>query len=383
MFIILIAHIPWDPWALWIPARFGFSDATEIFVFCSGMASALAFGAVFRDRSWWMGAARIAYRVWQIFWAHVGVFLVVAMVVMMADRLIPEGNYVAKLNLVHFFERTEENLFGLLTLTYVPNFFDMLPMYIGILVMVPIVAGLAKIRKEFAFAFMGATWLLATFAGLNLPAEPWSDRVWFFNPFAWQLLFFTGFAFASGWLKAPHYDRRVVWLAIAIIVATVPFAWYKALNAVPELQAANAAITPLITKTDFGIFRYVHFLAIAYLAYWAVGEGGRRLNASGLPGRIVDTIRLVGQQSLAVFVSSLVLAQIFGVVLDQTGRDSLSVAAVNLFGFACLIAVAWVMRWYKSQPWRKQAVARGDARQLSPKYSGGGMPSAATAAPER
>ena len=44
MFIILVAHIPVNAWAGWIPARFGFSDATEIFVFCSGMASAIAFG---------------------------------------------------------------------------------------------------------------------------------------------------------------------------------------------------------------------------------------------------------------------------------------------------------------------------------------------------
>ncbi|MEM9096562.1 MAG: OpgC domain-containing protein, partial [Pseudomonadota bacterium] len=38
MFIILLAHTPGNTWTLWIPARFGFSDATEIFVFCSGMA---------------------------------------------------------------------------------------------------------------------------------------------------------------------------------------------------------------------------------------------------------------------------------------------------------------------------------------------------------
>ena len=44
MFIILIAHTPNNFFTSWIPARFGFSDATEIFVFCSGMASAIAFG---------------------------------------------------------------------------------------------------------------------------------------------------------------------------------------------------------------------------------------------------------------------------------------------------------------------------------------------------
>jgi len=52
MFIIFIAHVPGNSWTLWIPARFGFSDATEIFVFCSGMASAIAFGRVFNEHSW-------------------------------------------------------------------------------------------------------------------------------------------------------------------------------------------------------------------------------------------------------------------------------------------------------------------------------------------
>ena len=48
MYIILISHMPYNKWSNWIPGRFGFSDATEIFVFCSGMASAIAFGATFR-----------------------------------------------------------------------------------------------------------------------------------------------------------------------------------------------------------------------------------------------------------------------------------------------------------------------------------------------
>ena len=91
MFIILLAHTPGNTWTLWIPARFGFSDATEIFVFCSGMASALAFGAVFAKKSWFLGAARIAFRVWQVYWAHIGVFIVTALLMVMLDRLVNIG----------------------------------------------------------------------------------------------------------------------------------------------------------------------------------------------------------------------------------------------------------------------------------------------------
>ena len=58
MFIILFAHTPGNFFTSWIPARWGFSDATEMFVFCSGMASAIAFGRTFDRAGWALGTAR-------------------------------------------------------------------------------------------------------------------------------------------------------------------------------------------------------------------------------------------------------------------------------------------------------------------------------------
>jgi hypothetical protein len=63
MFIIFIAHVPGNTWQNIIPARFGFSDATEVFVFCSGMASAVAFGRLFDTAGYWLATARVAQRV--------------------------------------------------------------------------------------------------------------------------------------------------------------------------------------------------------------------------------------------------------------------------------------------------------------------------------
>ncbi|PIV74818.1 MAG: hypothetical protein COW55_07930, partial [Rhodobacteraceae bacterium CG17_big_fil_post_rev_8_21_14_2_50_65_11] len=116
MFIILFAHVPGNWVTLWIPARFGFSDATEIFVFCSGMASAIAFGAVFRNHGWGLGAARVGFRVWQVYWAHICLFLAVAatMAALNASGAF-ERDYVGQLNLYPFFNGTEANLIGLLT----------------------------------------------------------------------------------------------------------------------------------------------------------------------------------------------------------------------------------------------------------------------------
>ncbi len=71
MFIIFMAHLPFNSWNAFIPARFGFSDATEIFVFCSGMASAIAFGRLFNEQGFALGTSRIAYRCWQGYWVHI------------------------------------------------------------------------------------------------------------------------------------------------------------------------------------------------------------------------------------------------------------------------------------------------------------------------
>lgn len=316
MAIILVAHIPTNPWILWIPARFGFSDATETFVFCSGFASALAFGATFTDRGWAMGAARIAHRVWQVYWAHVGVFLVTVAMLAAIDAWglgARAHAYVAEPYVVPFFERTGEALVGLLTLRYVPGLFDILPMYLVILAMVPAVMALHRIGGGPAVAAaVLATWLAATLAGfahragadpagwaapfapLNLPATPWGTSTWFFNPFGWQLVFFIGFGFGMGWLRPPPASRRLVLLALAVVVLSLPLAWHRLYGGLylPEGSALAAALAetrerlePLWWKTWQGGLRTLHFLATAYLAWVAVGEGGRLLREGFTPGR--------------------------------------------------------------------------------------------------
>ena len=359
LIIIYIAHI-WDnSWAHFIPARFGFSDATEIFVFCSGMASAVAFGSVFARRGLWIGAARVAFRCWQVYWSHVATFLVVVALMVAADMAFhTEGAYVAGLGLDEALNtHPGQALLGLMTLTFVPNFFDILPMYLVILVMLPFVMALADYDKRLLTMSLILLWA-ATGAGVfDLPAESWSigtphAKTWFFNPFAWQLVFFTGFAFMRGWISPPPIDQRLVALAAAIVVLSVPLSWQVALDASSTLNGWNAALTPLIAKTHFGVLRYVHFLSLAYLAYVAVGENGYRIR-----GAVADLLCKVGQQSLAVFMSGLVLSFAASVILNMIGRGFFAVSLVNLGGIALLVVIARVVAWFKSSPWLGEAHA--------------------------
>jgi len=292
MFIILLAHTPGNAWTLWIPARFGFSDATEIFVFCSGMASALAFGSAFRDHGFVVGSGRIGYRVWQVYWCHVGMFLAILALLWTADAQDwgdPEKVYIATLPVVPFFEQSGPALIGLLTLTWVPNYFDILPMYLVILALVPAVMAAHRAGGfAGAAALVFAMWLAAQMGWADLPSRPWRPEIaWFFNPFGWQLVFFTGFAFGMGWIPAPPVSRRLIIVAAAVVLLTIPFAWFQihAARYIPDpwllhdwIADARQATQPLWRKTEQGIFRWAHFLALAYLAWVAVGPGGEKLH---------------------------------------------------------------------------------------------------------
>lgn len=356
MFIIFVAHIPSNPWKQWIPARFGASDATEIFVFCSGMASAIAFGAVFRERSFFLGTARVAYRVWQVYWAHIALFLITVAMLVYFDSTVGSNFYTNRLYVRPFFEDTGPHLIALLTLNYVPNYFDILPMYLVLLVMMPVVIALGQINRWLAFAFMGGFWLAAQFDMLQFQAEirEGVDREWFFNPFGWQIVFFTGFAFMIGWIKPPPVRLWLIALAVAVIAFNLVFATRWGWRNSEFVFAVRDATWPLFEKTDQGLYRFTHFLALAYLCWVAAGEGGRRLAGGGLWGGFVAVVRKVGQQSLAVFLASMVLAQLFGALLDLTERDWLSLALANMGGAAVLVAIAYTTAWFKSQPWRRQ-----------------------------
>ncbi len=376
MFIIYVAHLPDNIWALWIPARFGFSDAAEIFVFCSGMASAVAFGKVFQTCGWGLGTARVVHRIWQVYWAHIALFIVIAsgLAAIQESGYLQQccgltRNYVTALNLQHFFDAPQTLLPALLTLSYVPNYFDILPMYIAILAMLPVVMALARVNVGLVFIFMVVSWLAATLGWVHFPAEPWSDRPWFFNPFAWQLVFFTGFAFMRGWIPAPPVKGWLIVLALAIVFMTVPFAYSGVYKTSESLLAIRRELEPFWNKTNFGVLRYVHFLALAYVAWVCVGENGDYLRGGGLWGGFVSVVQKVGQQSLAVFLSSLVIAQSVAIVRDMaSGRGSFfGEALANIGGFAALIAVAYGVGWFKSQPWRKPASSPPSSNGPSPR----------------
>ena len=73
--MIFLGHIP-NTILSWLTTKnYGFSDGADLFVYISGYTAALVFGSMMLKRGFLIGAARLYRRVWQLYVAHVLLFV--------------------------------------------------------------------------------------------------------------------------------------------------------------------------------------------------------------------------------------------------------------------------------------------------------------------
>ncbi|HEY5797274.1 MAG TPA: OpgC domain-containing protein [Bosea sp. (in: a-proteobacteria)] len=360
MLIIFVAHLPENSWNAWIPARFGFSSGAELFVFCSGIASALAFGSVFSRRGWWLGIARIAYRMWQVYWAQIGLVLALIALAAALDRAF--GFSILAQQFQPLLTDPAVALLGIATLSWQPDYLDILPMYLVILALVPVMMLTRRIHPGLPFLIAVTLYAASWVSGLNLPGNPWNGAGWFLNPFAWQLIFFLGFFIALKWLPVPALgDRRVVIATAVFVLLSVPLSFWGLLEHWPSAQAARDLLLPAGEKTNLHILRVIHFLAVAYLVLSLIEPWRKRLDSGA--GHLLI---LIGRQSLACFLASVVLARLLGAIADAAGHSEPIVALLNLAGFALILATAVVVGWFKGAPWAGPARKTATEAQHQP-----------------
>ena len=73
---IFLDHIP-NNIVNWItPRNYGFSDAAELFIFISGYTASFVYARIMLERGFLIGTSRIGRRAWQIYVAHVLLFVI-------------------------------------------------------------------------------------------------------------------------------------------------------------------------------------------------------------------------------------------------------------------------------------------------------------------
>ena len=347
MFVIFIAHCRGNVLWYYIPPRYGLSDSADMFVFLSGMAASIAFGGSFDRHGFIIGTVRILYRCWQLFVAHLGLFFACAAILVAGSRWFGDTDYVALTGLRHFFADTPDALVRLFTLTYVPHYFDILPLYIVVLAMVPGMMVLSRIHPLLVPAASVTLYVVANVLRLDLPAHADDQPQWYFDPFAWQLIFFTGFCLRRGWLRVSLDSRALLWASIAMLVIGLAVSLPFVFEHVRAIDWLRVWISDHSDKTYLDLLQYLHFLALAYVLLVLL-KGREEILLSAPLRPFVKC----GQQALAVFVSGMALSHAGGMVFDHAGTGILVQIAVNAVCFGLLFAVAYGIAWIKSTPWK-------------------------------
>ena len=358
LWLIFLDHIP-SNLVSWITIRnYGFSDATEIFIFISGYTAAFVYGKVMLERGFVISSARILRRAWQIYVAHIFLFAIYMAEISYVARSFDNPLFAEEMNILDFLKQPDVTIIQALLLKFKPVNMDVLPLYIVLLLMFPPILWLVRRAPTVALAASAGVYAIVWKFGLNLPAYP--EGVWFFNPFAWQLLFVFG-----AWCALGGAERLTVLLSsrvtLALAIVYLLVAFYVALSwhlpvVHPLVPSWLEDVIYPIDKTNLDVLRFAHFLALATVTVWFIPRTWPPLNSRALYPAI-----LCGQHSLEIFCLGVFLAFAGHFAMVEISGALWMQVVISVVGILTMIAAAALIAWYKRADERRPGVRQKPA----------------------
>lgn len=338
LMMIFINHVPDNPLTVLTSANYGFSDAAEGFVLMAGIAA----GLVFWRKAEAEGApgtfARAWKRAFELYSAHLLIVLLAAAFVAWVATEEGDPRLLGWVGLGPLFEDPAAALVGTVMLGHQPNYLDILPLYIVLLLLVPLMLPLAGRAPWLLLALSGSVWAGVNLMAWNAPTFP-SEGGWMFNPLAWQFLFAIGMVIGVRLARGLPVVPRSNWLLAAAIAYVV-----AACVVILDLDLVWPVL-PLpwflygLDKTYLSLPRLLHVLALALvLARLPVAQAIAWLDRPGV-------LTTLGRQALPVFCLGSVLAIVVGLWRFVLGADAWLQAAMVITGLALQIGLAMLLAW--------------------------------------
>jgi hypothetical protein len=345
LWLIFLDHIPSNA-VSWITIRnYGFSDATEIFVFISGYTAAFVYGRAMDQHGFIVSGARVLKRAWQIYIAHVFLFAIYLAEIAYVAHSFDNPLYTEEMGVLNFLANPDVTIIQALLLKFKPVNMDVLPLYIVLLAWFPPMLWLLRRAPSSALIASAIFYALTLRFGWNIPA--WPKGMWVFNPFAWQFLFVFGAWCALGGAQRikPFVDSRTLrWLAVAYLAFafSIVMTWYFPYLGTFVPKIVSDVIYP-ISKTNLDVLRILHFLSLAIIAVWFVPRSWPALKS-----RVFWPAIVCGQHSLETFCLGVFLSFAGHFVFTEVSNRLPMQVAVSIAGIVIMIAAAALVSWYKS-----------------------------------
>ncbi|MDO5633144.1 MAG: OpgC domain-containing protein [Paracoccus sp. (in: a-proteobacteria)] len=339
---IMLDHMPVSPLRGLTLANFSIFDAAELFVLLSGFLVGLVWLSVETRQGRRAAQWRFARRAFQVWRALVvgGIIMALLSALLLALNLPHTAIWNAYAEWV--IEKPLGYLGVLATMWLQPNLLDVLAVYVVLLASAPL---LVPVLLRWPFSFAAGSVLLWWFAPVLNPLIPnHNTGGLLFNPFGWQMLFYSGVA--MGLFRArlmpvlmPH-ARLLTVLSVIIFSfgATIILAMKVGEPALP-LREALKLIYGEINKWPLDGTRYLAIMAASWLVAVPLAGVMARLADTG-PGRALQTIGRGGLWSFIICV----LLSVLGDALQMTPpqQDMGQRLVIDLWVMTAL----WWMSWW-------------------------------------
>jgi hypothetical protein len=287
---IMIDHVPGNALEGLTPRNFALSDSAEAFVFLSGLSVGLAY----YGKTLATGLAPVTRsclaRAGHIYGLHVGLTIGAVAIFGLwywfsgfAELIEAHGRAVV-------FHEPVRGAIGVALLSHQLGYFNILPLYVALMMFSPLILAMARINLLLALFASSGAYLAVRMLNFHLPNWP-EPGGWFFNPFAWQLIFTLGVLAAIRWRETPLRRSPAIRAACLVLAVAGAIVVTDGLGLLPGLHDGIFAQLD-VGKQNLGAARLVNFLALAYviatapflttLAQTPVGQELRRLGRHSL-----------------------------------------------------------------------------------------------------
>jgi hypothetical protein len=346
LIFIFIDHIPENILSYFTLEALGFFDAAEVFIFISGFTAALVYGRRLVEKGALYATAQVLRRAWQLYVAHVFLFVIFIAEVSYTAATFKNPMYNEEMRVADFLDEPHVAVVQALLLQFQPTFLDILPLYILMLVIFPVVL-LGMQRHPLLVLLPSAMLYIAVQVfGIAVPAYP-EGHVWYFNPLAWQFLFVSAAVLGNARMRgqtALPWSRILFPAAVVIFAAAflIKLSWtiHGVWEAFPGLLLKQ--LWP-INKNNLSPLRLVPFYALVVLVAMRVPRDARFLAST-----VARPLVRCGQQSLEIFCLGIILSALGHFILTEYGAGVPMQLAVNIAGIAVMFLTAWMIAWYKT-----------------------------------
>lgn len=336
---IFINHIPGITWEILTHRHVSLSDSAELFVFLAGWSLRHLVGPANDPTPIEHLFFRLSGRAVVVYSAHMLIVMIAIAMLAVSARILDNPLLLEWHNAAAVFSNPAETHVGLVLLSHQLGYFDILPLYVVLMLMAPLIALIHRIAPNSLVAISFAIYLSALVFQITVPTWP-TEGQWFFNPLCWQFVFVLGFTMSrqhglGGWVRTQLPAIRLIAAPIVLVTAVMVLSgWWPDPTKVPEPK-----LLFINGKTFATPMRVIQFLALI-----AVFSAAYPVIERAVPG-IVRFLAGLGRNSLYVFCTGSILSLAGQILRFYFGGGLLVDTVLVPGGIAVLGAVAWVAEW--------------------------------------